>query len=226
VTVLRLQISTPRPYFAELPYALWGDVNYDTEGDCSRPTDRDWHYLELRQRGTDDEVFVVAEDTTFLVRSGDTALAARTATFLHARTNGTWLDAPPATDLDLATAMTRSAWVRDQFPRPELAAFDDDVFWGSWKRVGPMATEYTWVGRWIMTSVLTRDARAVAMTIDWIADGTYNATQSAGLRYALAVLTGESFATDAEWVDWYRTQGGAARFPEPDYDAWFEDLKR
>jgi hypothetical protein len=34
-----LFITDPRPYFAEIPYALWGEVNYDSEGDCGRPTD-------------------------------------------------------------------------------------------------------------------------------------------------------------------------------------------
>jgi hypothetical protein len=122
--------------------------------------------------------------------------------------------------------MARSSRVRAEFARPELAPLDCDAFWGSWKHVGPKATEYTWVGRWIMCSVLSRDGRAVPMTIEWLADGTYDESQSAGLRHALAVITGESFATDAEWVRWYREGGGAARYPEPDYDAWYEDLIR
>jgi hypothetical protein len=42
----------PLPFFAEYPYYLWGEVNYDSEGDCKRPTDRAWTRLELANRAT------------------------------------------------------------------------------------------------------------------------------------------------------------------------------
>jgi hypothetical protein len=38
----RLRLTEPRPFFAEVPYYLWGQVNYDSEGDCKSPTDREW----------------------------------------------------------------------------------------------------------------------------------------------------------------------------------------
>jgi hypothetical protein len=222
----RVRIAGPRPYFAEFAYALWGDVNYDSEGDCRRPTDRAWTWLEVTNRKTGAEVVITSDGEAFTVRSDDAELAARAAWFLRARTNGEWIDAaPPESDIDGDAMLARSQRVRDEFPRPELAPLDCDAFWGSWKWVGPSASELTWVGRWIMCSLLTRDPRPVAMTIEWLADGTYDESQSVGLRHALALLTGKSFATDAEWVRWYRDGGGAARFPEPNYDDWYEDLK-
>lgn len=42
--------SEPLPFFAEYPYYLWGEVNYDSDGGCERPTDRAWKWLELKNR--------------------------------------------------------------------------------------------------------------------------------------------------------------------------------
>jgi hypothetical protein len=224
----KLRLAGERPYFAELPYALWGDVNYNSEGDCRRPTDRAWTWLQLTHRETGAEVTVDPDDGLFRVRSDDGPLAAQTAAFLLARAGGEAVGADPRAavgDWSVDDALLASARVRAEFPRPELVPFDDDVFWGSWKWVGPTGTTYTWVGRWIMNAVLHRDPRAVLLCIDWLADGTYNETQSAGLRAALAHLTGEAFSTDAAWVSWYREGGGSVRFPEPDYDAWYLEMK-
>jgi hypothetical protein len=46
------------PFFAEAPYFLWGEVNYDSEGNCPRPTDRSWTELELTNRQTHEQVSV------------------------------------------------------------------------------------------------------------------------------------------------------------------------
>src|SRR5438270_201485 len=46
------KLDRPRPFFAELPYYLWGQVNYDSEGDCKKPTDRHWTRMYLKHRGT------------------------------------------------------------------------------------------------------------------------------------------------------------------------------
>lgn len=46
----------PRPFFAEYPYFLWGEVNYDSDGDCRRPTDREWTQLDLTRRPFGPEV--------------------------------------------------------------------------------------------------------------------------------------------------------------------------
>ena len=39
--VLRVRIGEDgMPFFAEAPYFLWGEVNYESEGNCRRPTNR------------------------------------------------------------------------------------------------------------------------------------------------------------------------------------------
>jgi hypothetical protein len=48
----RLRLTEPRPFFAELPYYLWGEVSYDSEGDCKSPTDQSWTWLDLMNRET------------------------------------------------------------------------------------------------------------------------------------------------------------------------------
>jgi hypothetical protein len=37
----RLRLPGPRPFFAEVPYYLWGQVNNDSAGNCKSPMDRD-----------------------------------------------------------------------------------------------------------------------------------------------------------------------------------------
>ena len=76
-----------------------------------------------------------------------------------------------------------------------------------------------------MDSVIRNDSRAVGLCIDWLRQGTFAESQSVALRYALNRLTGVSYQTDSEWVNWYDLSGGKQQFPEPDIDAWYEDLK-
>jgi hypothetical protein len=47
------------PFFAEYPYFLWGEVNYDSEGDCEHPTDRTWEWLVLTNRETEEALEIV-----------------------------------------------------------------------------------------------------------------------------------------------------------------------
>lgn len=98
-------------------------------------------------------------------------------------------------------------------------------FSGSWKWVGWFATEFTWVGRWITYSVVTGDTRAVNLCACWLRDGTAGEPQSEALRYALGSLSGRSFATDQEWVQWYFDGGGIREYPEPGFKRWHADLK-
>jgi hypothetical protein len=224
----RLIVSAPRPYFAEFPYVLWGEVNYDSGGDCRRPTDREWTALELTHRGTGTELTIVGSGQEFRAASEDPALAAQAATFFAERTGATVIDAIPHPLLDgwsYRDAYARTARIRAEFPRPELIPFDSHLFWGSWKWVGGFATEFTWVGRWIMNATLTRDVRAVILCIDWLKSGTVHPDQSAALRHALALFTTHHFPSDKEWVAWYQREGHRL-YPEPDFQAWLNELKR
>ncbi len=72
----KLSISAPRPYFAEIPYALWGEVNYDSDGNCQRPTDREWTHLEVMQRGTREHLVITGTGKEFSVQSKNRSLAA------------------------------------------------------------------------------------------------------------------------------------------------------
>jgi hypothetical protein len=38
-------------------------------------------------------------------------------------------------------------------------------------------------------------------------------------------LTGRSFATDKECVEWYDKGGGIREYPQPDFNQWYGELK-
>jgi hypothetical protein len=229
----KILIESPRPYFAEIPYALWGEVSYDSEGDCKRPTDRNWTALELRNRETREEVIISSAKNGFEIEADEPEIAARAAVYLLESCSGKIVgDDPRANvgDWSFAEAQGRTARVRSEFPRPELVPFDSILFWGSWKWVGWFASDFTWVGRWIMNSLLAKDTRAVFLCIQWLKGPPVHPEQSAALRYALKSLTGKEHRTDKEWIKWY--EGGLFRaagkqtYPQPDFDAWMADLKR
>jgi hypothetical protein len=224
----RLRLTEPRPFFAEIPYYLWGQVNYDSYGDCKSPTDRNWTWLELKNRETGESLDITGEANIWEV-TGDAAFAARIAHFLVSRCHGEWISPFPSEQWqgwDHETAAAHAAQVQSEFEQPALRPFDvEHWFWGSWKWIGWFATEFTWWGRWIMHSVVRNDRRAVFMCIDWLRGGPAGEQQSQALRYALNRFTGRSFATDREWVEWYDKGGGVQEFPEPDFDAWLAELK-
>jgi hypothetical protein len=232
-TSFTLIIDKPRPYFAEIPYALWGEVNYDSDGDCKHPTDQDWTCLQLTNRETDQQLEITSAQNEYRIESEEPPLAAQATAFLKERTSATVRGDPPGSWVGSWTyveANARTDRVRAEFPRPELKPFDHHYFWGSWKWVGAFATEYTWTGRWIMNSLLTQDKRAVFLCIHWLKAPPTDPIQSAALRYALGVFTGLNFNSDNEWIAWYEgsllRSGGRKLYPEPDLKAWHEDLKR
>jgi hypothetical protein len=226
----RLQITAPRPYFAEIPYYLWGQVNYDSEGDCNRPTDQFWTEFDLTNRETGDSVAITQSSGLFAIEASP-ELAAQTTQFLISRCGAALVDGKPdkyLSDWDHDAALARTLRVQREFARPELVPFDSHLFWGSWKWVGWYASEFTWIGRWIMNALLTGDTRAVNLCVFWLQDGTYNEDQSKALRYALHRFTGLDFASDQEWVEWYFSPGpasGQKLYPEPDFKQWLADLQ-
>lgn len=229
----QILVESPRPYFAEIPYALWGEVNYDSEGDCKRPTDRNWAEFELTNRESRQRTFISSTNNEFKIESDEQEIAARTTLYLLNRCSGTIIGDDPrekAGDWSYPDAQKRTARVRAEFPRPELKPFDSQLFWGSWKWVGWYASEFTWVGRWIMNSLLTKDTRAVCLCIHWLKQPPVHPDQSAALRYALKSLTGKEYGTDKEWIEWYEGGlfqiAGKQDYPEPDFDQWLVELKR
>ena len=53
-----LEPGGPRPYFAEIPYYIWGQVNYDSDGDCDRPRSRNWTWMDLENRETGEQISI------------------------------------------------------------------------------------------------------------------------------------------------------------------------
>jgi hypothetical protein len=228
MAIYRLRLTEQRPFFAEVPYYLWGQVNYDSEGDCRSPTDRDWVWLALTNRETQEELKIAEREGTWEV-CGEDPLAARAALILASRCRGEWIDQLPAAQLrgwDHEKATSRAALVQAGFESPELRPFDvGHLFWGSWKWIGWFGTEFTWVGRWIMHSVIRKDSRAVCLCIDWLRSGRFATPQSQALRYALNILTERNFSSDKEWVEWYDQGGGIREYPEPDIEQWYGELR-
>lgn len=227
-----LIIKSPRPYFAEVPYYLWGTVNYDSEGDCKCPTDTEWTWLQLTHRDTDEALEITGNGDIWRV-SGEDPVAARATMFFAARCHST--DVTPQPNKRVGSwrhedAVARAHRVATEFACPKLKMFDSHLFWGSWKWIGWFATDCTWAGRWIMAAVLKADPRGVPLCVQWLKHGTFNADQSNALRQALRELTGESFNTDSEWIKWYKgglfRKSAKERYPEPDFDAWLNELKR
>ena len=221
-------VSLPMPYFAEAPHYLWGQINYDSEGDCDRPTDRTWTWLYLANRDTGEEVSIQRVEENCTISSESVHACTKVAMFLKQRT----LDESPAKSAanapgtwDHSRAMRRADMIAEEFQRDELKSFDSHLFWGSWKWIGWFGTEFTWIGRWIMHSVVRKDARAVNLCIEWLRDGTVSDQQSAALRYALHELTGEDFARDARWLKWYDKAGGREQYPEPDFNEWHAEMQ-
>ncbi len=90
-----LHLTAIRPYFWEIPYALWGEVDYDSDGDCRDPNDREWTELTVINRGTSERVDIVSIGAEFIVESDDRQLAARAATYLIERAGATPIDEDP-----------------------------------------------------------------------------------------------------------------------------------
>src|SRR5438105_1200588 len=135
----RLRFDSPRPFFAEVPYYLWGQVNYDSEGDCKSPTDRLWTWLEVTNRETRERLEVTSKGDTCEV-SGKDPGAARCALFLASHCAGQWISAPPSEQVrgwNHEGGIARASRVRVEFEQPALRPFDvGHLFWGSWKWVG------------------------------------------------------------------------------------------
>jgi hypothetical protein len=178
---------------------------------------------------SDEHLRSVTDDTAWCVIGPDPT-AARAAYFLMHRSSAKPISKSPAKQLgdwDHEQALNRADRVRREFQRPELKPFAvGHLFWGGWKYIGWHGSTFTWGERWIMDSVVRGDTRAVYLCSHWLRRGTYSEGQSEMIRYALTRLTGRMFNTDREWTNWYFDGPGKAEFPQPDFDAWYADMKR
>jgi mannose-6-phosphate isomerase-like protein (cupin superfamily) len=165
--------------------------------------------MELTHRETDEHLDIASDGNEWTISGPDPA-AARLAFFMLKRCNaenvGPYLE-DQLRSWNHNEAAARATRVAAEFQNELLMPFaNGHMFWGSWKWIGWFGTEFTWVGRWIMDSVVRNDARAVNLCIYWLRNGTCHESQSKTLRYALERFTGQSYATDAEWLQWYDFQ--------------------
>ena len=118
MTKYTILIESPRPYFAEIPYALWDEVNYDSEGDCKRPTDQDWNEFEVTNRESRQRVFITSTPDEFEIESDEPQLAARTAVYLLEQCSGKIIGDDPRENVGkwlYAEALERTARIRAEF---------------------------------------------------------------------------------------------------------------
>lgn len=127
--------SDPLPFFAEYAYYLWGEINYDSEGNCTRPTDRAWTDLQVEHRRTRERLRVRCADDEIAFEGPSAELAAALTAI---RTGGV-----AALPEDHARRIADADRVRGQFLDPNLAAFDSFGWWGGWKWVGEFSTDLT-----------------------------------------------------------------------------------
>ena len=225
-----LTLSGPRPYFAEIPYYLWGCTDYYTEGDCGRPADQNWKWLEVTHRVTSERLCVNQRDYAAWTVEGPDPIAARTAHFLVDRCAAVALGVDPADQLgpwDADAARARATAVQAVFERSELQPFNiGHFFWGSWKWIGCYSSQESRAGRWIMDSLLRQDRRAVGLCAQWLRQGPSAEAKCKALCSALSQLTGEPHASNDQWIAWYFDGPGMAEFPEPGYAAWQQELQQ
>ena len=221
VVTRRFILDAPRPYFAEFPYLLWGHANYDSEGDCERPTDQKWSELQVRNR-ENGEQFIITRDSPSWIIEAPAALADQISLFLVHRCGATAEDRPAPPEWDMNKAFERAALVAKEFSNPLLQPFDNHSFWGGWKWISWYATDFTWVGRWIMHSVVRNDPRAIPLCVEWLKDAALP-EQEPALCIALRHLSGEPAKTPQEWIEWY--EQASTRYPDPDLTAWLDQLR-
>ncbi len=137
----------PLPYFAEYPYFIWGDVDYDSEGDCERPTDRRWPWLWLMHRDTEEIIEIGRPEDDPESRyevTGQDQVSVVSAAYLTAlRTSGRIIEpgGRRAQELaevagrvpDLSQRLRAADHVAELFSDPALGPYDSYGWWPYWK---------------------------------------------------------------------------------------------
>ena len=204
--IIRLGEDT-LPFFAEYPYFLWGEVNYDSEGDCEKPTDRNWNFLYLAHRAEKDEIEISNQPKGIESRmyqvAGEKLQLVRLAAYLTAlRTGGSILEPESSREMKVSEfvglldrpddRLTLAEQVRAMFLNPALIPFDSKAWWGGWKWCGYFGTKFTIGLRLTMQAVI--EGKADREMIDWLLEWWNEPPLSShreGVRYAIATLTGK-----------------------------------
>lgn len=149
-----MKVNKPEvlPYFAELPYYLWGSINYNSDGNCKFPKDRDWTFIEANGRGEHADQYYSIRVQGFDMLEIQGSCADRVAEFF--------------TNPEPKGAI-RAQLVRELFERPELEIFNHNSFFGSWKWIGAFASDMTEAGRFLMLDALRGSTQGLAIAVEW-----------------------------------------------------------
>jgi|SRR5690348_5187653 len=208
-TRLRLHIlvrlgNQPLPFFAEYPYFLWGEVAYESDGDCVQPTDRQWHWLHLEHRETRERVVISRDsgDSRLCHVNADHEVSGRLSACLTAlRSDGYIVDQESGRNVradeygarlsQLHRRLEQAETVHTMFLNPALSPFDSMWWWGGWKWTGRFASDFAIGQRLAMLAV--QEGHADAQTTMWLRswwDEGPEAPERAGVRAALTAATG------------------------------------
>ena len=198
--------ASPLHFFAEYPYFAWGEVDYDSDGDCERPTDRNWTSLLLTNRETRERLKILkasgsSRPAIFGV-AGTNPESIRLAAYLTVlRTGGAIVEVEPegeiyAADLDRVITVPAERLedverIRKMFLNPALAPLDSHAWWGGWKWCSDFCTDATSGLRMTMKAV--EEGKASPEIIAWLRKWWDNPPQRhhrEGVRHAIRVLTG------------------------------------
>lgn len=210
MTTIALNPNQQLPYFAALPYYLWGEINYDSEGDCKSPIDRNWTQLHISNRENTKQYFDITVKDGQLKIEGDSDSVKKLCNFFTAKKEGKEGEGEQDEE-----GMKRVNVVNYCFEHPAVQKFaQGHSFWGSWKWVGPMATEFTYVGRWIMMDAMRNSPQGAWVAADWM--------RTTGGAQKKALMTHLSEVCE-------KPESGSFKFskekyPEPDADKWEAEL--
>ncbi|MBI2930836.1 MAG: hypothetical protein HYY16_04230 [Planctomycetes bacterium] len=213
------------PFFAEFALFCWGPVDYESQGDCARPTDRRWSWLELRGRAGQDRVLVFKQEhpeapekfphplrvqatssrlvwlAAYFAMRSTPALA-----FLRRRGHMTGFGALGEQllgDVNLEDRWERGRPLRGQFESEVLRPFDSMAWWGGWKWYGDFASAGSLPLRRIMRAVLADDRSVLPQVLAAVEEGIAPERRE-GYLHAARQLTGASFSTEEECLEWWR----------------------
>ncbi|MBN1430495.1 MAG: hypothetical protein JXB07_19145 [Anaerolineae bacterium] len=201
----------PLPFFAEYPYFVWGEVDYESEGDCQHPTDRGWARLALSRRDLNEKLEIArvspkGERPLYQIKGSESTSVWSAAYITALRSAGSIINPPsriPISPDEIAPSidgvqhrLLAANRVQDMFNEPALASFDSHAWWGGWKWCEEFASGTASGLRYTIKAVI--DGMAAPEMIDWL-QGWWNAPPGPdhieGVRYALYVLTGSDPTT-------------------------------
>jgi hypothetical protein len=209
--------NSPLPFFAEYPYFLWGEVNYDSDGNSRKPTDRNWTALYLAHRSETDrlEILEVSTKPQIFQVQGIRFESVQLATYLTAfRTGGVVIEPNSAREIPLAELKKEISQldehfaevekIRTMFLNPVLAPFDSHSWWGGWKWCGDRATDLTMGLRLTMKAVTeqTADQEFIAHLYEWWSEPPESFHRE-GVRYAIKTLTGKDPENKGFLTRWF-----------------------